>query len=70
MTARREHAVDVYDALEAAEVMALVVEMCDLADAPLEELLMRVVGGPGYTLEELRGDLVRLARAMHVGIEL
>jgi hypothetical protein len=69
MKARPEHVVDVLDAVEAAELMAFLVETCDLAEASLADPLLRV-GGPGFTLEELRQDLVRRAKAMHTGIEL
>ena len=70
MKARPDHAIDTLVAVEAAELMSILVEMCDLAGAPLAGPLLRVIGGPGYPLEELREDLVRLAKAMNTGIEL
>jgi hypothetical protein len=71
MKAHPEHttAIDTLAAVETAEILALIVEMCDLFDLPLAEPLRRVTGG-GYALIWLRQDLVRLAKAMHTGIEL
>ena len=70
MKARSEHstAIDTLDAVEAAEVMSLIIEMCDLAGEPLAEPLRHVTDG--YPLGSLREDLVRLAEAMNTGIEL
>ncbi|MHB8329897.1 MAG: hypothetical protein ACYDD6_09805 [Acidimicrobiales bacterium] len=70
MTARPDHAINTLDAVEAAELMSILVQMCDLAGAPMARPLLRVIGGPGYPLEDLRSDLVRLAKAMNTGIEL
>jgi hypothetical protein len=70
MKARSEHttAICTLDAVEAAEVMSVIVEMCELAGEPLAEPLRRVTGG--YLLATFREDLVRLADAMNTGIEL
>lgn len=61
-------AFDTADAVEAAELMAMLVEMCDADDGPLAEALWRVTDG--YRVSWLRQDLVRLAKAMRTGIEL
>ncbi|MGH8996064.1 MAG: hypothetical protein ACRDYB_08570 [Acidimicrobiales bacterium] len=69
MTARpHTTAIDTLDAVEAAELMAMLVEMCDADDGPLTEALWWVTDG--YRVSWLRQDLVRLARAMRTGIEL
>ena len=61
-------AIDTVDAMEAAELMAMLVEMCDADDGPLGEALWRVTNG--YRVSWLPQDLVRLAKAMCTGIEL
>lgn len=68
MTARPATTViDTLDAVETAELMAVLVEMCDADDGPLAKALWRVTDG--YRVLWLRQDLVRLARAMRTGIE-
>jgi len=66
MKARSKHttAIDTLDAVEAAEVMSVIIEMCDLAGEPL----WRVMGD--YLLTTFREDLVHLAEAMNTEIEL
>ena len=70
MKARSKHttAIDTLDAVEAAEVMSVIIEMCDLAGEPLAEPLRRVMGD--YLLTTFREDLVHLAEAMNTEIEL